>query len=97
MSAAFKGIEIGPHQIFGFTGLGLSMTAGYVLMLGLMRPSLETSAGIEGRRSYVAGLGATRVLLGLGVVHGSPTSATTMRMVAVRAVTALAFYISPCQ
>ena len=85
ISAALKGIEIGPHQVLGFTALGLSMTAGYVLTLGLMRPSLEASAGIEGRRSYVAGLGATCVLLGLGVLHGSPTSMAMMNALSVLA------------
>lgn len=85
VAAALKGIEIGPQQIFGFTALGLSMTAGYVLTLGLMRPSLEASAGIKERRSYVAGLGATCVLLGLGVLHGSPTGLTTMSALSVLA------------
>lgn len=85
LSAAIKGIEIGPYQVFGFTALGLSMTAGYVLALGLMRPSLEIAAGIEGRRSYVAGLGATCVLLGLGVLHGSPVGPATMNALAALA------------
>ena len=80
LAATLKGIEIGPAQVIGFTTMGLAMTAGYVVTLGLMRPSLDEGAEIERRRSYVAGLGATCVLLGFGILHGSPTPHWMMNM-----------------
>ncbi len=78
LAAAVKGITIGPVQVQGFTALGLCMTLGYCITLGLMRPSLAASAQIEGRRSLLAGLASTCVLLELGIMHGSPTPRVIM-------------------
>lgn len=72
-TARMKGITLEAPQIDGFTALIFFLTCGYVVGLALLRPNLERSAGVEGRRSVLAGFGATCVLLGIGVVHGSPT------------------------
>jgi hypothetical protein len=78
LAAALKGSEIGPNQVVGFLSLGLAMTLGYVVTLGLLRPSLDAGARVEGRRSLLAGLGSTCLLLGLGMLHSGPTSQAVM-------------------
>jgi hypothetical protein len=74
LAAAVKGIEIGPAQILGFTELTVALTAGYMIALGLLRPALQSEAGVEGRRSVVAGLGATCVYHYMTVLHVGPSS-----------------------
>ena len=72
LTARIKGITIGPEQVEGFTALTAFLTLGFVIGVALLRPNLEKSAGVTGRRAVLAGFGATCVLLGFGVLHGSP-------------------------
>lgn len=72
LAAVIKGITIERAQVIGFSELILALTAGYVVTLGLLRPALQSDAGIEGRRSVIAGLGATCVYLYMGVLHAGP-------------------------
>jgi Na+/melibiose symporter-like transporter len=46
------------------------MAAGYAVGLGIMRPSLRSDAGVDGRRSVVAGLVAPAVLFSLLTLVG---------------------------
>jgi hypothetical protein len=74
LSASRKDITIGPPQILGFTQLTLSMFAGYVAGLALMRRRTARNAPLTGARSAVAGSAATLVLVIADMLHGSPTS-----------------------
>jgi hypothetical protein len=73
LAAVLKGVTIGPSQAVGFAELMLSLTAGYVIALGMLRPSLRSEAGVVGRRSVLAGLAATCVYLYMGTLHAGPT------------------------
>jgi hypothetical protein len=73
VSAGMKEMTIGPAQIAGFAELTLSMFVGYVAALTATRSKIAPSASVEGARSKLAGFAAPVVLLGIGVLHGSPT------------------------
>src|SRR2546430_2511784 len=58
-----NGISFGPERLVAFLNLTLCLTAGYVVSLGAMRPSLHAAQGIESRRSVIAGCLAMCILL----------------------------------
>jgi hypothetical protein len=74
LTARIKGITLGQPQIAGFTNLTLFMTLGFVASLLVARPVLAAAAGVDGRRSLLAGFASPCVLLVLGMLHGSPLS-----------------------
>lgn len=57
------GKSFAPTGFVGVLNLALCLTAGFVVALGLLRPSLHAAAGIEGRRSVITGLIATWILV----------------------------------
>ena len=74
LTARVKGLALGPAQIETFTGLMLFMTLGFVTCVSLLRRVLPRAAGVDGRRSVLAGFTAPMILLALDVMHGSPIS-----------------------
>ena len=84
-AASRKDMTIGPAQMLGVTQLTLSMFAGYVATLAIARKRLARDARVDGRRSTLAGVAATCVQLGLGVLHGSPIGRPLNCLLAVAA------------
>jgi hypothetical protein len=69
----------------GFTNLTLFMALGFVASVSTVRRALPRAAGVDGRRSVLAGFVAPAVLLVLEMLHGSPVSHTLNYTFAVAA------------
>jgi len=62
LTARVKGLTLGPAQIEAFTSLMLVMTLGFVTCVSLLRRVLPRAAGVDGRRSVIAGFTAPMIL-----------------------------------
>lgn len=78
LTALLKGISIGSTQVAGFAMFALCLTAGYIAMLALLRQKLHATVRVTDRRSFLAGFAAVGVLVGLSMLHWSPTPPFTV-------------------
>lgn len=76
LTARLKSITLGPAQVEGFTNLTLFMALGFVVSISAVRRALPRGAGVDGRRSVLAGFAAPALLLALEMLHGGPVSHT---------------------
>ncbi len=58
LSRPVNGVTLAPARLVAVANLSLCLVAGYLVALGLLRPTLHSARGIEGRRSFFAGLSA---------------------------------------